>query len=91
MAKITLKPLSKKDPIFRSRFMTFSKNKKKEKKMEDKIKKDNQNTNKNNSDNSKRKLLFLENIGDHNTPRDVMLKNLINVLEKNGFKIRGKK
>ena len=41
--------------------------------------------------NGKRKLLFLENIGDHNTPREVMLKNLINVLEKNGFKIIGKK
>ena len=59
--------------------------------MEDKMKKNDQNKNKDNSDNSKRKLLFLENIGDHNTPRDVMLKNLINVLEKNGFKIRGKK
>ena len=91
MAKITLKPLSKKDPIFRSRFMTFSKNKKKEKKMEDKMKKNDQKKNKDYSDNSKRKLLFLENIGDHNTPRDVMLKNLINVLENNGFKIRGKK
>ena len=41
--------------------------------------------------NGKRKLLFLENIGDYNTPREVMLKNLINVLEKNGFKIKGKK
>ena len=59
--------------------------------MEDKMKKNDQKKNKDNSDNSKRKLLFLENIGDHNTPRDVMLKNLINVLEKNGFKIRGKK
>ena len=59
--------------------------------MEDKKKKDDQNKNKDNSANSKRKLLFLENIGDHNTPRDEMLKNLIRVLEKNGFKIKGKK
>ena len=59
--------------------------------MEDKIKKDDQNKNKDNSANSKIKLLFLENIGDHNTPRDEMLKNLIRVLEKNGFKIKGKK
>ena len=50
MAKITLKPLSKKDPIFKSRFMTFSKNKKKEKKMEDKMKKNDQNKNKDNND-----------------------------------------
>ena len=37
------------------------------------------------------KPIFFESIGDHNTPKDVMLKNLINVLEKNGFKIKGKK
>ena len=38
-----------------------------------------------------KKLLFLESIGDSKTPRDVMLKNLIRVLEKNGFKIKNKK
>ena len=38
-----------------------------------------------------KKLLFLESIGNHKTPRDVMLKNLINVLEKNGFVITNKK
>ena len=38
-----------------------------------------------------KKLLFLESIGDRKTPRDVMLKNLIRVLEKNGFKIKNKK
>ena len=38
-----------------------------------------------------KKLLFFEKIGDQNTSRDEMLKNLINVLEKNGFKIKNKK
>ena len=89
MAIIKLKPLCKKDPIFNGRFITFSTNKKKEKKMDEKSKKKVQIKDK--CHNGKRKLLFLENIGDHNTPSDVMLKNLINVLEKNGFKIRGKK
>ena len=41
--------------------------------------------------NGKKKLLFLESIGNHKTPRDVMLKNLIKVLEKNGFVIKNKK
>ena len=89
MAIIKLKPLCKKDPIFNGRFITFSANKTKEKKMDKKSKKKEQFKDK--GHNGKRKLLFLENIGDHNTPREVMLKNLINVLEKNGFKIRGKK
>ena len=38
-----------------------------------------------------KKLIFFEKIGDQNTTRDEMLKNLINVLEKNGFKIKNKK
>ncbi|MBD1155191.1 hypothetical protein IDG97_01610 [Pelagibacterales bacterium SAG-MED18] len=37
------------------------------------------------------KPIFFENIGNHNTSRDQMLKNLISVLEKNGFKIKEKK
>ena len=37
------------------------------------------------------KPIFFENIGNHNISRDQMLKNLISVLEKNGFKIKGKK
>ena len=37
------------------------------------------------------KPIFFESIGDQNTPRDEMLKNLINILEKNGFKIKNKK
>ena len=37
------------------------------------------------------KPIFFESIGDQNTPRDERLKNLINVLKKNGFKIRNKK
>ena len=37
------------------------------------------------------KLIFFESIGDQNTSRDVRLKNLIKVLEKNGFKIKNKK
>ncbi len=37
------------------------------------------------------KPLFFESIGDQNTSRDEKLKNLINVLEKNGFKIKNKK
>ena len=41
--------------------------------------------------NGKKKLLFLESIGNHKTPGDVMVKNLIKVLEKNGFVITNKK
>ena len=37
------------------------------------------------------KPIFFESIGNHRTPRDVKLKNLIKVLEKNGFKIKNKK
>ena len=38
-----------------------------------------------------KQLIFFEKIGDKNTSRDEMLKNLIRVLEKNGFKIKNKK
>ena len=38
-----------------------------------------------------KKLKFFEKIGDQNISRDEMLINLINVLEKNGFKIKNKK
>ena len=38
-----------------------------------------------------KQLLFFEKIGDRNTSRDEMLKNLISILEKNGFKIKDKK
>ena len=37
------------------------------------------------------KPIFFESIGDQNTQRDERLKNLINVLEKNGFKVKNKK
>ena len=37
------------------------------------------------------KPIFFEGIGDHNAFRDQKLKNLIYVLEKNGFKIKKKK
>ena len=37
------------------------------------------------------KPIFSESIGNQNTSRDQMLKNLISVLEKNGFKIKNKK
>ena len=36
------------------------------------------------------KNLFLEKIGGKNTSSEKMLQNLINVLEKNGIKIKGK-
>ncbi len=38
-----------------------------------------------------RQLIFFEKISDKNTSRDEMLKNLIEALEKNGFKIKNKK
>ena len=38
-----------------------------------------------------RQLIFFEKIGDKKTSREEMLKNLIAVLEKNGFKIKNKK
>ena len=34
--------------------------------------------------------IFFEKIGDQKTPRDVMLKNLIKALEKNGWTIKNK-
>ena len=37
------------------------------------------------------KPIFFESIGDQKTSSDKRLKNLINVLEKNGFKINNKK
>ena len=37
------------------------------------------------------KPIFFESIGDQNTSRDERLKNLIKILEKNGFKINNKK
>ena len=37
------------------------------------------------------KPIFFESIGDYRTNRDQRLKNLITVLEKNGFKIKNKK
>ena len=37
------------------------------------------------------KPIFFESIGDQNTPGDERLKNLINILEKNGFKIKNKR
>ena len=37
------------------------------------------------------KPIFFESIGNHRTPRDVKLKNLVKVLEKNGFVIKNKK
>ena len=37
------------------------------------------------------KPIFFAKIGDQNTSRDERLKNLIQVLEKNGFKIKNKK
>ena len=38
-----------------------------------------------------KQLLFHESIGDANTPKDEMMKNLVKVLEKNGFKYKGSK
>ena len=37
------------------------------------------------------KSIFFESIGNQNTLRDERLKNLLNLLEKNGFKIKNKK
>ena len=37
------------------------------------------------------KPIFFEKIGDSNTPREQSLKNLIKVLESQGFKIKNKK
>ena len=36
-----------------------------------------------------KKLLFFEKIGDRNTTRDEIKQNLIKVLKKNGWKIKG--
>ena len=37
------------------------------------------------------KPIFFESIGDQKTSRDEKLRNLISILEKNGFKIKNKK
>ena len=37
------------------------------------------------------KPVFFKKIGDQNTSRDEMMKNLIRVLESQGFKIKNKK
>ena len=37
------------------------------------------------------KPIFFEKIGDSNTSREQMIKNLIKVLESQGFKIKNKK
>ncbi len=37
------------------------------------------------------KPIFFESIGDKKTSRDEKLRNLISILEKNGFKIKNKK
>ena len=37
------------------------------------------------------KPVFFKKIGDQNTSRDEMLKNLIKVLESQGFKIKNKR
>ena len=36
-----------------------------------------------------KKLLFLEKIGDRNSTRDEIKQNLIRVLKKNGWRIKG--
>lgn len=38
-----------------------------------------------------KQLLFHESIGDTNTSKEEIMKNLIKVLEKNGFKYKGSK
>ena len=38
-----------------------------------------------------KQLLFHESIGDVNTSKEEMMKNLVKVLEKNGFKYKGSK
>ena len=38
-----------------------------------------------------KQLLFHESIGDADTSKEEMMKNLIKVLEKNGFKYKGSK
>ena len=37
------------------------------------------------------KPIFFEKIGDQNTSREDRLKNLVKILEDNGFKIKNKK
>ena len=37
------------------------------------------------------KPIFFESIGDQNTSREDRLKNLVKILEDNGFKIKNKK
>ena len=38
-----------------------------------------------------KQLLFHESIGDANTSKEEIMKNLVKVLEKNGFKYKGSK
>ena len=77
--KYTIKKLKKDDPIFKEGFVISSP----KKNLKDYIKHKEETENKKN--------LFLEPIADKNTTTEEIFQRLVNILIKNGWKIKGDK
>ena len=77
--KYTIKKLEKDDPIFKEGFVFSSPKKNLQDYIEHREKTEN------------KKNLFLEPIADQNTSTDEIYQRLVNILIKNGWKIKGDK
>ena len=77
--KYIIKKVKKDDPIFKERFIISSPKKNLQDYIEHREKTEN------------KKNLFLEPIADQNTSREEIYQRLINILIKNGWKIKGDK
>ena len=77
--KYTIKKLEKDDPIFKEGFIVSSPKKNLQGYIEHREKTEN------------KKNLFLEPIADQNTSTDEIYQRLVNILIKNGWKIKGDK
>ena len=77
--KYTLKKLKKDDPIFKEGFVISSPKKNLQDYIEHREKREN------------KKNLFLEPVADQNTSTEEIYQNLVNILIKNGWKIKGYK
>ena len=77
--KYTIKKIKKDDPIFKQRFVISSSKKNLQEYIEYREKTEN------------KKNLFLEPIADKNSTTEVIYQRLVNILIKNGWKIKGDK
>ena len=77
--KYTIKKVKKDDPIFKQRFVISSSKKNLKEYVEYREKKEN------------KKNLFLEPIADKNSTTEEIYQRLVNILIKNGWKIKGDK